>query len=137
MADYYLPEYPCISDMWDELAEETRPVMVYGMGNGADKLFERLAEFNINVSDVFASDGFVRGHSFRGFRVKSFSEIKESYPEFEKYLGDCYFKPCYHATEPKCAVLDAVKSGEIDGERHARYVELLEEMKIRWRERYD
>ena len=64
-------------------------------------------------------------------------ELQESYPEFEKYLGECYFKPCYHATEPKCAVLDAVKAGEIDKERHGRYVELLEEMKTRWRERYD
>ena len=64
-------------------------------------------------------------------------ELQESYLEFEKYLGECYFKPCYHATEPKCAVLDAVKTGEIDKERHGRYVELLEEMKIRWRERYD
>ena len=64
-------------------------------------------------------------------------ELQESYPEFEAYLGECYFKPCYHATEPKCAVLDAVKDGKIDKERHGRYVELLEEMKIRWRERYD
>lgn len=64
-------------------------------------------------------------------------ELQESYPEFENYIGKCYFKPCYHATEPKCAVLDAVKNGEIDEARHGRYVELLNEMKIRWRERYD
>ena len=79
---FSLPDYPLATDMWEELKSETRPIVVYGMGNGADKLFKRLAEFNIKVSDVFASDGFVRGHSFRGYRVKSFSEIKESYPEF-------------------------------------------------------
>ena len=64
-------------------------------------------------------------------------EWKESYPEFEPLEGGCYFQPCYHASEPRCAVRDAVAAGEIDGKRHGRYVELLEEMKIKWRERYD
>ena len=77
-----LPEYPCKTDMWDELSKETRPIVVYGMGNGADKLIERFEKYNIKISDFFASDGFVRGHSFRGFRVKSFSEIKAEYSDF-------------------------------------------------------
>lgn len=77
-----LPEYPQDSDMWDELRCENRPIVVYGMGNGADKLFERLEKYGITPSDIFASDGFVRGHSFRGMRVKSFSEIKEKYDDF-------------------------------------------------------
>ena len=64
-------------------------------------------------------------------------ELQDSYPEFEPYAGQCYFKPCYHATEPKCRVLEAVAAGEIDAQRHGRYVELLNEMKIKWRERYD
>lgn len=64
-------------------------------------------------------------------------ELQESYPEFEPYMGKCYFQPCFHATEPKCAVLEAVRAGEIDARRHERYVELLNEMKIKWRERYD
>ena len=77
-----LPEYPVREDMWDQLAAETRPIVVYGMGNGADKLIERFKKYSITVSDFFASDGFVRGHSFHGMRVKSFSEIKATYPEF-------------------------------------------------------
>ena len=77
-----LPEYPVKADMWDALAAESRPIVVYGMGNGADKLVERFEKYGITVSDFFASDGFVRGHSFRGMRVKSFSEIKETYPDF-------------------------------------------------------
>ena len=68
--------------MWDALALEKRPIMVYGMGNGADKLFRRFELFGIEVKEVFASDGFVRGHSFRGYKVKSFSEIKEKYSDF-------------------------------------------------------
>ncbi len=77
-----LPSYPCIKDVWDVLCEEKRPIVVYGMGNGADKLLSRLEILGVKVSDIFASDGFVRGHSFHGMRVKSFSEIKDTYPDF-------------------------------------------------------
>lgn len=63
--------------------------------------------------------------------------LKDSYPEFEKYEGRCFFQPCYHATEPKCAVRDAVALGEIDDQRHGRYAALLNELKQKWRERYD
>ena len=80
--DFKLPSYPCKSDMWDRLAIETRPIVVYGMGNGADKLIKRFDKYGIKIADFFASDGFVRGHSFHGMRVKSFSEIKESYNDF-------------------------------------------------------
>ena len=77
-----LPEYPYLEDVWDKIRNETRPIIVYGMGNGADKLFQRLSDYGVTVSDVFASQGFVRGHSFRGIRVKSFDEIRASYPDF-------------------------------------------------------
>lgn len=64
-------------------------------------------------------------------------ELRNYYPEFAPYGGGCYFQPCCHATEPKCAVLDAVRGGEIDPQRHERYVQLLNEAKQRWRDRYD
>ena len=64
-------------------------------------------------------------------------ELKDSWPEFAPYEGQCYFQPCYHATEPRCAVLDAVAAGKIDHRRHERYTALLDEMKLRWRDRYD
>ncbi|MBQ1260690.1 MAG: FkbM family methyltransferase [Clostridia bacterium] len=77
-----LPEYPVSSDVWQELKEETRPIVIYGMGNGADKLLSRFGELGISAADIFASDGFVRGHSYRGMRVKSFTEIKTLYDDF-------------------------------------------------------
>ena len=64
-------------------------------------------------------------------------ELKDSWPEFAPHEGHCYFQPCYHATEPRCAVLDAVAAGKIDARRHARYAALLDEMRQRWRDRYD
>ncbi len=81
-SEYNLPVAPLTRDMWDVLAEEGRPIVVYGMGNGADKLLDRFEKYNIKIADIFASDGFVRGHSFRGFKVKSFSEIKDRYSDF-------------------------------------------------------
>ena len=64
-------------------------------------------------------------------------ELKDSYPEFAPFEGMCYFQPCYHATEPKCAVRDAVDREEIDRRRHERYAAILEDLKLRWRDRYD
>lgn len=63
-------------------------------------------------------------------------ELKDSYPEFLPYEGQCFFQPCYHATEPRCAAREAVASGAIDAQRHGRYVELLTGMRQRWRDRY-
>lgn len=79
---FKLPEYPVKEDMWKKLKSEKRPILIYGMGNGADKLISRFSELNIDFADIFASDGFVRGHSFHGIRVKSFTEIKELYSDF-------------------------------------------------------
>ena len=79
---YTLPEYPVTTDVWDMIAASQKPIVVYGMGNGADKLIGRFEKYNIEISDFFASDGFVRGHYFHGMRVKSFSEIKEAYSDF-------------------------------------------------------
>lgn len=64
-------------------------------------------------------------------------ELKDSWPEFTPFEGQCYFQPCYHATEPRCAVREAVDADRIDARRHGRYVALLEELKQRWRDRYD
>ena len=102
---YTLPEYPCLCDVWDRLKNETRPIVIYGMGNGADKLLRRFEKYGIKVSDVFASDGFVRGHSYAGFRVKSFSEIKAEYSDFVIVLS---------FASNRAEVIDLIKS--IDAE---------------------
>ncbi len=80
--NYTLPIYPVEKDVWDTISSSQKPIVVYGMGNGADKLISRFEKYNITISDFFASDGFVRGHHFHGMIVKSFSEIKETYEDF-------------------------------------------------------
>ena len=90
---FTLPVYPVKNDMWCELQAEKRPIVIYGMGNGADKLFDRLSDLGISPSAVFASDGFVRGHSFRGFKVRSFSEIREEFSDFVILLSFASNRP--------------------------------------------
>ena len=64
-------------------------------------------------------------------------QLQDYYPEFEQYLGQCRFAPCYHHSEPGCAVRQAVADGKIDRDRHERYTQLLEVLRKNWRERYD
>lgn len=47
--------------VWTRLQAETRPVVLYGMGDGADKILDRFAQLGIAAAGVFASDEFVRG----------------------------------------------------------------------------
>ena len=60
---------------WQALKEETRPLYIYGMGNGADKIMAVFEEYGISIKGFFASDEFVRGHSFKGYKVKKYSEV--------------------------------------------------------------
>ena len=71
-----------MTDLWPYLTDAHRagrPIVMYGMGNGADKILAVCEHYGIEVSDFFASDGFVRGHSFHGKTVLSFSDVCAKY----------------------------------------------------------
>ncbi len=63
--------------------------------------------------------------------------FQDAYPELLQYKGQCYFTPCYHVTEPKCAVTEAIEKGELNKERIERYRLLLKEIQQAWKKRYD
>lgn len=67
------------TDLWHYLAKSKRPIVMYGMGNGADKIITVCEKYGVEISDFFASDGFVRGHSFHGKTVISYSDMKAKY----------------------------------------------------------
>lgn len=67
---------------WQSLKEETRPLYIYGMGNGAEKIMAVFKEYGIEVKGFFASDEFVRGHSFMGYKVKKYSEVCSEEDDF-------------------------------------------------------
>ena len=74
--------FTCTRDLWEYLSSTKKTVVMYGMGNGADKILAVCEKYGIEVCDFFASDGFVRGHAFHGKTVLSYSEIKEKYKDF-------------------------------------------------------
>ena len=69
-------------NVWDSLIKTTLPIVIYGMGNGADMIIEKLQSIGVDFADIFASDEFVRGHSFHGKKVLKYSEVQEKYNDF-------------------------------------------------------
>lgn len=74
-----LSALPC---QYESLKAEKRPILLYGMGDGAEKIYSELHKRGIEAQGVFASEGFVRGQSFLGHRVMSLSEAEEKYKDF-------------------------------------------------------
>ena len=58
-------------------------------------------------------------------------DLKDCYPEFDKYSHECKFLGCVHINEPKCGVKDALARGEISQERYDNYKLLYEEIASR------
>lgn len=74
-------------NVWDFLARDGKPIAVYGMGNASEKIIENIRRFGGEVNEVFASDEFVRGHSFLGYKVLKYSEVCEKYDDFNVVIG--------------------------------------------------
>ena len=56
-------------------------------------------------------------------------ELKDYFPEFRKYEGQCRFQGCRHIHEPGCAVKEALENNEISRLRYEDYLELHQELK--------
>jgi ribosome biogenesis GTPase / thiamine phosphate phosphatase len=54
-----------------------------------------------------------------------FDELDRLYPEFNPYLGSCYYADCRHLSEPGCAVRAAVEAGTIHPDRYASYCSFI------------
>jgi len=55
--------------------------------------------------------------------------LPETFLEFAPYLDKCRFVGCSHTREKGCAVLEALRRGEIQKSRHDSYCRLYEELK--------
>lgn len=73
-------------NVWNTLKDDNKPTVLYGMGLGAEKIMDTLATYGVEIADIFASDEFVRGHSFRGYKVLKYSEVCEKYDDFNVVL---------------------------------------------------
>ena len=90
MNDLFDFEY---KNIWTALKESALPIVLYGMGNGADKVLDEFEKRGIKAGGVMASDGFARYRDFRGFTVK-----KES--DFEREFGDFVVALCFGSSLP-------------------------------------
>ena len=66
-------------ELWQYLKTVTKPIVLYGMGNGADKIIAVLNDYGIPFNGVFASDGFVRNKEFHGFKISTYNELKAKF----------------------------------------------------------
>ena len=69
-------------DLWQRLKTSDKPIIMYGMGDGAQKIMDVFGSLEIKPAQFMASDEFVRGHSFLGYKVKKLSEIEALYKDF-------------------------------------------------------
>ena len=63
-------------------------------------------------------------------------ELKQYFPEFHPYEGECRFQGCVHISEPDCGVIRAVEENRISRIRYEDYRELYEELKEKEKRRY-
>jgi len=104
--------------VWDNLKQTEKPILLYGMGNGADRVLDELQRREIPVQGVFASDGFVRSQSFRGFTVISYSEAKARF-------GDMVVLLCFGTQRPE--VLEQIRLMAREQELYAPDVPVIGE----------
>ncbi len=92
--------------------QTTRTVQLYNFGRGmylADTAgFSKLDEYLLDLE---------------------YDEIKSYYPEFVKLAHLCKYSSCLHQNDKNCAIIKAVKNGEIEKTRYENYLKLLEIVK--------
>lgn len=70
------------TDCWNFLKSTDLPVFIYGMGDGALKIMRVFEQYGIPLAGFFASDEFVRGHTFQGHLVHTLSQIEALIDDF-------------------------------------------------------
>lgn len=69
-------------DVWQRLQSCNKPVVVYGMGDGAVKILQVMQRYGIRPAAMFASDDFARGNSFMGYTVGKLRDVQALYDDF-------------------------------------------------------
>ena len=66
---------------------------------------------------------------FERFDFFGKDDLFDTFREFRRFSGNCRYTKCTHTKEEGCAVLEAVKVGEIPKSRHQSYTQLYEVLK--------
>lgn len=76
-----------LNDVWYNIKSVNKPILIYGMGDGANKILKIMKEKNIEIQGIFASDEFVRGQLFSGYKVIKYSEAVDQFGDFAIILA--------------------------------------------------
>ncbi len=85
--DLQLYEILETESVWEAFSRTDLPILLYGTGNGADKILDDFQKYALPLGGVFASDDFARTRTFRGFPVLRYSEAKNTFGDFAVALG--------------------------------------------------
>lgn len=83
-----------MKDIWNYLKSADKPIVLYGMGNGADKVISVCEKYGIKISGVFSSDDFVRRKTFHGMQVTNYKTAKAAF-------GDMIILLCFGTALPQ------------------------------------
>ncbi len=118
--------------VWERIKETGKHIVLYGMGNGADKILDWCGANGVKVSGVFASDEFVRGQQFRGFTVEKYDEL------IKRLGGDIFIVIAFASERPE--VLERFRQLASRHETAAPHMSLYPEeetVSLRWLERHE
>ncbi len=82
-----------MQDIWEYLKQSQKPTVIYGMGDGCDKIIKVCQEKGISVAGIFASDDHLCHKTIHGFHVTSFREAKEHFGKMNILLAFGVFRP--------------------------------------------
>ena len=71
-----------VQTIWNTLAHTDLPIVMYGTGDGADKIINVMETLGIPLTAIFVSDDFYRGQMFRGRQVTTLSALEKQYSDF-------------------------------------------------------
>ncbi len=94
----------------------TRTVSVYKIGGGFIADTPGFSSLELNFEDE--------------------SELAQSFIDFFELSQGCKFRGCLHVNEPKCAVKEALKNGDVLPERYEDYLQFYEEVKEKRENKY-
>lgn len=69
-------------DVWQRLQSCEKPIVMYGMGDGAVKILQVMKRYQIKPAAMFASDDFARGNLFMGYKVEKLRDIEQRFDDF-------------------------------------------------------
>ena len=129
--------------IWEYIRDCKKPIALYGMGDGAEKIIRAMQKVGRKPDAVFASEGFARHNNFCGYIVKNLSEVEEELGDFLVLLSfaterDDVLQLIYSVAErhelraPDVPVIDGTEIFDIDfleknAEKIQKVYDLLED----------